>query len=133
MRQVNGILLSPAEAELAAKLARIAVSRLELVYGTVPGEVLRLRDQLAAASARGSASAQVSIERGSAEAAATVVVAGSPREMTAQAAAAHLGSITARAVRSMCEAGVLIARKQDGRWQIEEWSVAALAARRKGA
>lgn len=139
VRRVAGVLLAGEDIRLAAYLVRHGVDSLMRRDGALPTGSLELRDRLAAEAGRetvavvtdcGSAPVQVNGGRGSAEAAAVVILEGS-RPMTTVQAAARLG-ITARAVRNLCHAGDLFARRDPaGRWAIDPGSVAELAARRR--
>jgi hypothetical protein len=132
VRRVDGVLLQGDEIAVAAVLARIAVAYLQRRNGTAPAAARQLAADLTTA-ARGTASALVSTERGIDQAPAAVTVTGWPPTQTVRAAAAQLG-LKERRVRGLCQDGHLIAtRSPAGHWQIDAASVAAEAARRKGA
>lgn len=130
MRRVDGVVLEGDDILLADYLIRNGVEYLQRRNGGVSARALTLHHQFAAEAARNQP-AQVSVAAGSAEADTGMLVTDCPREMAAQVAAARLG-VTSRTVRNWCHAGgPLIGRKQGSRWVIEEWSVTALAAKRK--
>lgn len=133
MRRVDGILLSPAEVILAARLVKAGVAAAGQRNGWYSPPAVQLRDQLTAFAReyqRETASVQVDGDRESAKLPAVVIVAGSAGTQTVGAAAGLLG-FSPQHVRGLCRDGALTAARTAAGWQIEEWSVTALAARRE--
>ena len=134
----RGLTLDPGEVRLAAWLVGQAVDYLSRRDGALPAGAFRLRDDLAAEAGRevvatvvpqpvprGTDPSHVSGRRGTDNAAAAVVVRDCPHaEMDAGQAARALG-ISERWVRRLAGDGLLIARKDAGRWLIDAASVAA--------